>query len=46
VTDVLEVLTAFIIRMIMMTIVGTSEMVVNFHETTGHNIPEDMSSSA
>jgi hypothetical protein len=39
-TDVLEVLTASIIRA-MMEAVSTSEMFVNFYQSTRRNIPED-----
>jgi hypothetical protein len=43
-TDVSKVLTASIITLIMQA-VSTSEMVINFYQTTQHNIPDDKSFS-
>jgi hypothetical protein len=41
-SDILEVLTAFIIRaLLMVETARTSEMSVNFYQTTRCNIPED-----
>jgi hypothetical protein len=40
-TDVSAVLTATITITLMMEAVSTSETLVNFYETTQHNIPED-----
>jgi hypothetical protein len=40
-TDVSEVLTASIIRAIMMEAASTYETSVNFYQTTRRNIPED-----
>jgi hypothetical protein len=40
-TDISEVLAAFIIRVLMMEAANTSEMSVNFYQTTRCNIPED-----
>jgi hypothetical protein len=40
-TDILEVITASIIRVMMMEAVSTSETTVNFHETAWCKIPEE-----
>jgi hypothetical protein len=40
-TDVSKVLTASIIRALMMEAVSTSETLVNFYQTTRLNIPEN-----
>jgi hypothetical protein len=39
--DVSDVLTAFIIRLMMMEAVSTSETSVNFYQITRRNAPED-----
>jgi hypothetical protein len=36
-----EVLAASIVRALMMEAAGTSEILVNYHQTTQHNISED-----